>query len=298
MELRPLEHVAVWLDDSGADARVFPQALDWAFRLNLPLRAVVTSPRLNTDSARPERSNLPIAHKTKAWEQACTQCGVPLEMFIWLGDGTAAMKRFLRPNGLCVCADRSDGAQEDLLRQITGGHENAILLCAPECQPLTRILVLCDQAELDTTYLESVARLCQAVEMDPIILIVARTAREGQRRRGYAECVCNSFRLAADFDLVVGCDIRSAVSRVATWRSCSHLIVERRASASWWQRAAGPGLDELRGLTDSLSVLALPAAMVLEAPRKLRRVHANIAGKSDLPLPDIKRGPFTEVQRD
>ena len=40
---RCLEYVSVWLEEAPSDDEVFMQALDWAFRLNLPLRAVVTS---------------------------------------------------------------------------------------------------------------------------------------------------------------------------------------------------------------------------------------------------------------
>ena len=285
-----LDHVSVWLEDELSDEKGFRQALEWASWLNLPLHAVVTSRRLHSRSTNQpgpmipyeklEQSHRPVVEKMKALGIACSQRGISLEMFMWLGEGDMGIEQFLRPHGLCVCVDdASSRAQEELLRRSSGCHENAVLLCAPTCGSINRILVLYDQSVLNAAYLESVARFCQALEMNPIILVVAKTAREAHLRQGYAEGVCNSFRLRADFDHVIGCDIRSAVTRVASWRSCSHLIVERRLATSWWQRSSVTGLERFRGFSDSLSLLALPEAIVLDVPQRIRNDGVRLLGK-------------------
>jgi hypothetical protein len=280
MQPRPLQHVSVWLEDNPSDERVFPQALDWAFRLSLPLRAVVTSSRFHTHSTNqnspvfsPKETNRcpgPVVEKMKAWGIACTQRGVALELFMWIGDGDAGMNQFLRPYGLCVFAEASSATQQDLLGRSARSRENAVLLCSPNCTPMTRILVVYDHVAPNAAYLESVARLCQALEVYPVILIVAKTEREANLGRGYAEGICNFFRLQADFDFVFGCDLRSAVKRVALWRSCSHVIIERQNAVSWWQRRNGDLLDQLRRLSESLTILALPEAVAFDVPHKIR----------------------------
>src|SRR5438105_1556038 len=106
--MHSLEHVAIWLDDDASADQGHAQALDWAFRLNLPLHAVVTSRRLRSRStgqtAQMEQSDAPVLDgKLKALEIACSQRGIALEMFRSLGD--SGIERFLRPHGLCVCVD-------------------------------------------------------------------------------------------------------------------------------------------------------------------------------------------------
>lgn len=251
-----LQRVSVCLEDAPRAERAFAQALDWAFRLSLPLCAVVA------DRAR---------EGLRSWSDACYQHGVALETLLVSGGADAGVNQFLRPRGLCVFVENSASSlQEDLLSRAGRSHENAVLVCAPACPPMTRILVLFDQANSDSAYLESVAHLCQALETQPIILVLARTERETQMRRAYVESVCQSFQLRADIDSVFGCDARSAVARVASWRGCSHFIVERRPGRSWWTGSRGNGLEPFRSVSDSLSLLALPGASVLDVPRKIR----------------------------
>jgi hypothetical protein len=286
MESHSLEHVSVWLDDGPSDEKAFPQALDWAFRLNMSLRAVITSRRLH-GRCRNESDRMalnqggdlipsPVVEKMKTWGNACGERGVTLEMFLWLGDGDAGLHQFLRPHGLCVCVnDGSSGIHEELWRRDVGSHDKAVLWCAPACGPISRILVLHDQADQSAAFLESGARFCQALDVRPVVLIAAKTEREARRRQGFVEGFCNSFGLAADFDFVVGCDPCAAASHVASWRRCSHLILERPLAASWRQRHSGPGPNAFRGLPDSVSVLTLPEAIVLDVPQKILNGSVN-----------------------
>jgi hypothetical protein len=288
----------VWLEDGPTDVNTFPQALEWAFRLSLPLRAVIRSPRLPGAGLEgiPSQGDVPVVEKMKAWGLTSSQRGVALEMFMWLGDGPTGMNQFLRPNGLCVVGeDPRAPALKELLCRSSRGHENAALLCAANSLALARILILYDQTKPNAAFLESAARFAHVLEVPPVILIVAKTEREAHQRRSYAEGVCSSLRVAADFDFVVGCDPRSAVRRVAQWRSCSHLIVEREIAASWWGCASRRGQDHLRELTDSLTVLALPESIVLDVPRKICNDRPCLLGPTrHTPKPET----LTEVSRD
>jgi hypothetical protein len=117
-------------------------------------------------------------------------------MFLSHEDGGVGMDQFLRPYGLCVFGENAaSNIQEELLLRSARNPEIAVLLCPPICVPMARIIVLYHQPNPNAAYLESVVRLCHALEIHPVILIVAKTEREAHLRRGYAEGVCNSFRL-------------------------------------------------------------------------------------------------------
>lgn len=284
MQPRCFQRVSAWLDDGSSEGRILSLALDWAFRLNLPLRVIATSSSVASLSAttvyprdRWIESGSPVMQKMKAWSAECAQRGVVMETNFSHEGGEAGMDQFLRPGGLCVFGENTaSNTPEELLQRSARDPEIAVLLCPPTCVPMARIMVLCHQSSLNGTYLESAVRLCQALEIPTVILIVANTEREAQLRQGYAEGVCHSFRLQADFDFVVGCDLRSAVSRVASWRSCSHLIIERQNAVSWWPGWNTDLLDQLRRLSEPLSILALPEATVFEVPPKIRGCSANL----------------------
>ena len=91
-------------------------------------------------------------------------------------------------------------------------------------------------------------------------------------RQGYAEGICTTFRLRADFDLVVGCDVRSAVRRVA---SAQLFAFDYRTSNCRIMAASGRGgyAPATGELADSLSLLALPEAAELDVPEHLQRAR-------------------------
>ncbi len=269
MPTRSLDHVSVRLNGSSTDERVFPQAMDWAFRLNLPLRAFLTNSR--TDSHPDERQHRHIVEKMEPWVEACAQRGIVLGMCLSLEVGNEAMDQFLSPHGLCLFVENaSSPIERELLLRSARNREIAVLMCPPMCVPMTRFMVLHYQTNPNAVYLESAARLCKALEIHPIILVVADTEREADLQQGYAEAVCKSLRLQADFDLVLGSDLRSAVGRVASWRNCSHLIIERRTAPSWWHFTSGDLLEHLRGLSESVSILALPESATIDTPMPIR----------------------------
>lgn len=272
--LHSLRHVSVWLEDGPSDGSIFTQAMDWAFRLNLPLRAIVKSPRSPSDASKVGTKSLDLG-------AACAQRGIALELFLWPGDGDAGLRQFLCPHGLCVFMARPDASVADELWQRAARcYENALVVCSAACSPLTRILVLYDQGQASAGYLENVVCFCSALAIRPIILIVAQTEHEAHFRRGFAEGICTSLGLAADIDLIVGCAAPVAASRVATWRNCTHVIVERHQTASRWH-ALPVDLHDYRPLLSCFSLLALPPASVADVPTWLRADRGASAG----PLP-------------
>ena len=66
--------------------------------------------------------------------------------------------------------------------------------------------------------------------------------------------------MAADFDLVAGGDLHTAVARAARWRRCSHVVVPRGRPGVWWRWLRGETIERLAGLAAEVAILALPAA--------------------------------------
>jgi hypothetical protein len=93
-----------------------------------------------------------------------------------------------------------------------------------------------------------------------VVLTVARSELDAQRWQSRAEEALAAQRLAADLDYLVGCDSATAVTRVAHWRRCSHVFVQRPQGAGWWRRLWGDPLKQLLGLAGELTLLALPAS--------------------------------------
>src|SRR6185369_9210165 len=134
-----LQHVSVWLHGGPSDDSVFPHAMDWAFRLNLPVRAVVNSPR--SDSV--GRTRAAIAEKMKTWSMACSKRGTNLEMLLSLEPVKDAIHHFLRPHSICVFVEnQSSQVQHELMVWSARTSEIAVLMCPPICTPMTRVLIL------------------------------------------------------------------------------------------------------------------------------------------------------------
>jgi K+-sensing histidine kinase KdpD len=92
------------------------------------------------------------------------------------------------------------------------------------------------------------------------VLTVARTERQARQDQRAAEELFAARGLLADFDFVVGFDVRTAVASVARWRRCSHVVLEKTRSSSWWRWLRRDTMSLLSDLTDALTFLALPGA--------------------------------------
>jgi hypothetical protein len=307
METQVLHHVSVWLDDLSSADSAFTEALEWAWRLGLPIRAVVTSTRLGNCELAPrmhgaevpppalspregegrlrgveDRESAPIVEKVKNWGIACAQRGVTMETSFWVGEIDRGIDQFLRPWDLCVLeGNRSDPAREKLLAKCTRHAKAPLLLAPPVYKPMTRVLILQDHQNPNPAFLRTAARLCLALEVRPLILTMASSERQARLKQSFAEGVCSSLHVQADFDSVVAFNFRIAAARVAAWRNCSHVIVERPNSTSLWQRLRGDAFwqhlgdvfSELKSLAGLVTLLGLPEALVLEVPHKVRDNH-------------------------
>jgi hypothetical protein len=65
MKTRSLDHLSVWLDTLSSNDGAFPQAMDWAYRLSLPLRVVVTSERVANHALGQVEHGITPSHEVK-----------------------------------------------------------------------------------------------------------------------------------------------------------------------------------------------------------------------------------------
>jgi hypothetical protein len=270
MSALALRHAAVWLDELAPEGGAFAHAVEWASRLGLSLHGVTSTLRMwggrltslpwsaggRADDATP--CVLP-AEKLEACATACARRGVPWNASLWQGPLVSGIDQFLRPLELCIFGDAlPPRLKEQLLRQSLHSPDSSVLVCPRSWQPVARVLVLHEHRNPANHFLDAAAEVCHAFGTIPVVLTVARTEREARLRRRFAEERFGSRRQAADFDCIIGCDVRTAVAWVARWRRCSHIFVERDSAPPWWRWLRGDTLQRLFGLADGLTFLALP----------------------------------------
>jgi hypothetical protein len=271
---RPVNRVSVWLDDSAPGRGAFAQGVEWASRLGLPLRAMVASDRrlrgVSADGL-PACSE-PMPERLAACEAACAQRGVAMECAWWEGAVAAGVKQFLSPSSLCVFGKAlcDSGARIELVHQSLDAPDVPLLIAPQVSQPIARVLIVNQPSDTVGDFLGSVAWLCGALRVTPIVLTVAPTEREATRRSDAAREAWSGTGLAADFDLLAGDDAQEAVASVSRWRRCTHIVVERQVTSPWQRWLRGSFLERWLCLSDSFGLLTVPAARAA-APSKGER---------------------------
>jgi hypothetical protein len=280
--------VSVWLDESAPSRGAFAQALEWGSRLGLSLRVCVPAEerwrRLPADGE--PQTYRPQAELLAACEAACTSLNVPAEHVLLEGTGARGVEQFLRPATLCVFGSAlSDTAKVELMRQSLRNAALPFLVCPQTSWALSRVLVVHQGGASGNCFLESAARLCGALPIAVVVLTVAGSEREAAAAESAARAVWAARGPAAEFDVAIGCELRGAVASVAQWRRCTHLFVERQRTSPWRRWLRRDAFARLLGLSDSLSVLALPAAAEVRSQRsEVRGQRSEVREPTTQPL--------------
>jgi hypothetical protein len=109
------------------------------------------------------------------------------------------------------------------------------------------------------------------------VLTIAASEGDAVIKQRFAERICASLKVRADFDSVVTADSRSAIARIAKWRSCSHVFFERSktaASGPRRQRRRDYDFDDLKELSGLVTLVALPENMLLDFPNEVHESSA------------------------
>jgi hypothetical protein len=246
METLTVRSVAVWLDGLAPEKGTFAHALEWASRLGLPLRAAVVPP---ASRAKGLEAGAAPAEQLAACAAACARKGVPWDGSLWQDPPASKAGRLLRPQELAVVADALPPAQVAAA---------PVLLCPRAWQPASRVLVLHEPRESGDCFLEAAADVCRSLGVTPVVLTVARSESEAWEGQRVAEAIFRASGLAADFDLIAGCDVASAAAGAARWRRCSHVFLERRPLSPWQRWFQGDTMSRLRVLSAACALLVLP----------------------------------------
>jgi hypothetical protein len=170
------------------------------------------------------------------------------------------VERSTRPAELCVFGHAlPPRLKEELLRQSLQETETSVLVCPRPWRPVSRVLVV-QQHGGGSHFLDSAAGVCRAFQVEAVVLTVARSEREARLRQVSAEEAFAAQRCPAEFDFIVGWDVRAAVAWAARWRRCSHVVLEKENAPSRWLWLRGDTMGRLLELSDSLTFLALPGA--------------------------------------
>lgn len=271
MDSIAVRRVSVWLDSLAPSQGAFAHALDWAGHLELPLRMFAAGRRDHpiTDtlgSTATDSDNDPgdLAPIIRACAETCDYSRVRLDPASWCGPVDVGLQEFLNPAALCVFGGALQPHEMDaLLSCCSRQPETTTLVCSQTWQPVTRILVLNQRRDAGNRFLDMVADLCREFQARPCVLTVARSDAEAKLRQQFAEQALLANGLAADYDRVVGCRVRSAVLWAANWRRCSHLFVEKDYAPPWLRWLRGDTVERLFGLSDTLTLLALPGSVAL-----------------------------------
>jgi uncharacterized protein YbaR (Trm112 family) len=259
----PLFHRLVAVLDSLAPERgAFSYAADWADRLHLPLCGVTLPVR----GERAQASNGKVSGVVRAGESAleracagfCAARGISWEPSGWLAI-SAGSECPLAAGDLLVFGQALPSASKQLLlRQAQRSETLAMLVCPNTWSPVTRVLLVDQESEASRRLLEKAAVICRALRAELIVLTAARSERTAFPRQHVAEEALASCGVKVDFDILIGSELRMAVSGVARWRRCQVVLMERHAAPPWWRWLRGDKIKGLLGGTDLPAFLFLP----------------------------------------
>lgn len=241
--------VSVWLDDYAPEKGAFAHASDWAARLHVPLH-VVAAP------APSDRPSPLSARRLLDCGAACLRKGLSWDSELVLRPADEA-GAFFRDADLCAFgADLPSQLRDRLLRESLARPRATVMICPASWQPHARTLIL--HRSSAGGFLDHAVSFCLGLGIQPVVLSVAASEGKAEERQGLARERCYDRGLAAEFDLIAGCDVRTALERAARARGCSHVIIERENDPPWRRWLRGNTTWRLLGLADWLTLITLP----------------------------------------
>jgi hypothetical protein len=195
-----------------------------------------------------------------ACAQACARRGISWDLVTYEGLA-AGTEDLLSPVDLVVLGpNMPPGERKRILRYGLPGVTPAVHVCPAHWAPWGRALLLDEENRQPEGFLTLALELCLRLGLRPVILTVGPSERLAQLRQQTWRDRLTGSKLDCDFDLLVGGELRLAVSQVARWRRCQVIMMERPSVPPWWRwwRQAGTA-EGIMGPEADVSFLALPA---------------------------------------
>jgi hypothetical protein len=247
--------VSVWLDALAPERGAFAHASEWAARLGVPLHGVI-------GPAPPRTADTASVKTIAACDAACVRRGISWDTE-HLAESTRQATGFFKETELAAfSAALPSTEREQLLSESESQEGSAVMVCSTACNAHARALILQQGSEI--AFLERVVPFCRVLAAPPIVLTHARSERLASERQELAREIFYRHALDAEFDLIAGCELQTAVGWVTHARGCSSVIVERECLPSWRRWFRGDTARRLLALADRLTIIALPGSSILE----------------------------------
>jgi hypothetical protein len=238
------DRIVVILDRHAPYRGAFSIAMDWAARLRVPLVGVVGKAR----EREPECA------------AACSQLSMLFESIRDQDRNAADLLSIAGTTGLLVFGDALAAAQKKMILHLALKHAGPGILVCPDAPTAFRRILLLDQNDGDLTgCMPAVATLHHVIGAKIVVLTVAHFEKEVRLRQQSAQEAIANFGLRADYDAVIGSEVRVAVVGVARWRRCQLVVMNRHVSRPWWRWLRDSRPDWFMGLRQQLAFLSLPA---------------------------------------
>jgi hypothetical protein len=266
--------LVVLLDHLAPRQGAFQQAVQWAGRLQLPMQGIC-APVLDTSNSTAVRTRSPMlehilvanglgreACAEEDYSGVCQSLGIRWNCSPWRGTASSTLRQLAEPGDLVIMGQAQ---KQDLLNKQSLQNLPAVLVCQDQYRAISRILVLNKQGDGGGRFLIRAAQLCVSLQASPIVLTVARSVREALVAQSTAQRTLLEQSVQADFDCLVGSEVRLAVATVANLRRCQLVMMERGISKPWWRWKRAPINERIMDLNQSFALLAVLAGGLLES---------------------------------
>ncbi len=271
--------LVVLLDQFAPQGGAFCYALEWAWRLRLPVqgipapgwnnalragRVVHTAPHrvavvTFSDLSPSATVEVDKASQEDACARACAQSGVYWQLSRRVENVVGGVRQQTRQDDLFVFGRALPPAQKkDLLREALREEAPAVLVCPDTWTPLSRMLVVDQGSPPSSCFLKRAAELCRRFQATPVVLTAARSEQVVRDRQRAARAVFRDCGAEADFDSVVGTPALEAAADVARWRRCQLIVTERHNDPPRRFRLWGNTAEQVLSADESSAVLSLP----------------------------------------
>jgi hypothetical protein len=275
--------VYTFLDDLAPKGGAFAHALRWAKSLQLPVCGVSVLSGRSHPGHRFRRlasclgrvgalrtgiqqvGSLDSEVTNDACDAACRSAGVDWQPFVCDDASAGVLFYGHQPGSLWVVSQRFPAsARRALVRCFMRRPESSILVCPETVGPMTRALLLNDARFPDGGFLQTATSLCRMLGVSPVVLTVAGSERLAQHATDLARAAVADHGANMLFDCLVGLEVSSAAARIARWRRCQLMIMNRDARPHWWHWLRAPAFTELAEWLPDISLLSVSRATVVD----------------------------------
>jgi hypothetical protein len=238
--------VCIWFDGLAPENGVFMQGLDWAIRLGVPACGHV--PGQNPWTLRESEG----ARWLIACEAVCRAKGVA-----WQAPEVAREEETRDLH--VVSGALPPRSRKDLVGRSLRRPDAAVLICPPSLRPSGQALLVQEDGDPDNPFLDAAIGVCATLDFVPVVLTLAPTEGEGDRREEIVRKKLRSRRFfSADHGVIIGADVRSSVRGMIRWCHCSHVLVARSRGGRWRRWLRGDTTERLLDFSSEVGILALP----------------------------------------